>query len=131
MSFFSKSKKSSTLDTFKTFGMITSALLALNKALKENFPAREELFQKQQPKQNRTGTIVAGFVGGIVAGAITALLLAPESGEDLRHRVTHAFEGGNGHDEDAILAEAREKAEALAARAKAQAADAEKDLNSN
>lgn len=132
MSIFGNKNKSSTLDTFKTVGMVTSAILALNKALKEKLPDREELFHKrEQQKKKKTESIVVGFIGGIIAGAITALLLAPESGEDLRHRVTGLFESENGHDEDAILAEARQKAEALAERAKAQAADAEKDMSDN
>lgn len=120
----------SVFGSLRTIGVVTSAIVALNKAIKDNTPDREELFRKQR-KKNRTGTIVAGFIGGVVAGSIAALLLAPESGEDLRHRVTTAFDSGNGHDEDAILAEARQKAEALAERAKAQAADAEKDMNDN
>ena len=132
MSIFGNKKKSSTLDTFKTVGVVTSAILALNKALKESLPDREDIFQrKEQKRKKKNEAIVIGFIGGIVAGAITALLLAPESGEDLRHRVTGLLESENGHDEDAILAEARQKAEALAERAKAQAADAEKDMNDN
>ena len=132
MSIFRNKKKSSTLDTFKTVGAITSAIIALNKAFKEKLPDREEIFRKkEQQRKKKNEAIIVGFIGGIVAGAITALLLAPESGEDLRHRVTGLLDSENGHDEDAILAEARQKAEALAERAKAQAADAEKDMNDN
>ena len=134
MSIFGKNKKKDSLsmDTFKTVGAVTTAILALNKALKDKVDnQRLVVTRRKQQKRRKNEAIVAGFLGGILAGAIAALLLAPDSGEDLRHRVTGLFESENGHDEDAILAEAREKAEALAERAKAQAADAEKDIKDN
>lgn len=36
---------------------------------------------------NSTTALIASFLGGAIAGACAALLLAPESGEDLRKRI--------------------------------------------
>lgn len=135
MSIFDRKQKKddwSGWDTAKSIGAVTSAILALNKVVKEKVDnQRVVINRKKEVKRRKQGALLAGFVGGIVAGAITALLLAPESGEELRGRVTGLFDSENGHDEDAILAEARQKAEALAERAKAQAADAEKGMQDN
>ena len=125
-------KELPSLDKLKAISFITGAALAVNKAMKDKLKEREFLLtSKKQKKRNEAGAVIAGLIGGIVAGAITALLLAPESGEDLRHRVSGMIGSGNGHDEDAIIEEARQKAEALAAKAKDQAASAEKDLKDN
>ena len=127
-----KKKKTSTLPSFKTITAVTGAALALNKALKDKLPdQRYFVANKKKQERKQTGTIVAGFIGGVVAGAITALLLAPESGEDLRQRVSGMVGSGNGYDEDAIIEEARQKAQALAAQAKNEAEQAEKDLQDN
>ena len=130
-----KKKKSSSLPSLKTMSVLTGTALALNKAIKE---AKEKLPEqryyiadKKKHERNETGSIIAGFIGGVVAGAITALLLAPESGEDLRHRVSGMVSSGNGYDEDAIIEEARQKAQALAAKAKSEAEQAEKDMQDN
>ncbi len=135
MSILGRKKKSSSLPSFKTVSMITGAALALNKAfneMKEKLPEqRYYVADKKKQERNETGSIVAGFIGGVVAGAITALLLAPESGEDLRHRVSDMVGSGNGYDEDAIIEEARQKAQALAAKAKSEAEQAEKGLQDN
>lgn len=134
MSIFDKKHKNewSSWDTAKSIGAVTSAILALNEVVKEKLDnQRIVINRKKEIKRRKQGALLAGFIGGIVAGAVTALLLAPESGEDLRERVTGLLESDNGHDEEAILAEARQKAEALAERAKAQAADAEKGMQDN
>ncbi len=127
-----RKKKSSNLPSLKTISMVTGTALALNKALKDKLPS-QRYFVADMKKQERkeTGSIIAGFIGGVVAGAITALLLAPESGEDLRQRVGGMVSSGNGYDEDAIIEEARQKAKALAAKAKSEAKQAEKDLKDN
>lgn len=39
-----------------------------------------------------TGAIIAAFLGGAVVGGIVALLLAPESGADMRKKVTDFLE---------------------------------------
>lgn len=135
MNIFGEKKKKgmlSSLDTFKTISFITGAALAINKAMKDKLEKRAYFVtNKKQQKRNEAGAVIAGLVGGIVAGAITALLLAPESGEDLRQRVSGMLDSGNGYDEDAIIEEARQKAEALAAKAKDQAESAEKGLKDN
>lgn len=136
MDIFGTSKKgkkgSSSFDTLKTFSVVTGTLLALNKAMKDKVQERKYFTtSKKEKRQGGTGAVIAGLIGGMVAGAITALLLAPESGEDLRHRVGDMLGSGNGHDEDAIIEEARQKAEALAAKAKDQAESAEKGLKDN
>lgn len=127
-----KKKKSSTLPSLKTISAVTGVALALNKALKEKLPGqRYFVADKKKQERKETGSIIAGFIGGVVAGAITALLLAPESGEELRHRVSEMVGSGNGYDEDAIIEEARQKAQALAAKAKSEAEEAEKGLQDN
>ena len=126
-----KKKDEGILPSLKTISFVTGTLLALNKAMKDKLQEREYLIGKKKQKDNSAGAIIAGLVGGLVAGAITALLLAPESGEDLRHRVSNMMSSGNGHDEDAIIEEARQKAEALAAKAKDQAEQAEEGLKDN
>lgn len=133
MSILRKKKKSkSIVPSLKTLSFITGTALALNKAMKDKLEGQKYLLtSKKQKKRNETGAVVAGLIGGIVAGAITALLLAPESGEDLRHRVSGMLNSGNGYDEDAIIEEARQKAEALAAKAKDQAESAEKEMKDN
>ena len=120
------------LDTLKTLSFVTGTALALNKAMKDKIEERKYfLTSKKEKRRNEAGAVIAGLIGGIVAGAITALLLAPESGEDLRHRVGDMLGSGNGHDEEAIIEEARQKAAALAAKAKDQAERAEEGLKDN
>ncbi|MGB3849717.1 MAG: YtxH domain-containing protein [Tunicatimonas sp.] len=127
-----KKKKSSSLPSLKTLSAVTGVILALNKAIKDKVPEqRYYIADKKKKTRNESGTIAAGFIGGVVAGAITALLLAPESGEDLRRRVGGMVGSGNGYDEDAIIEEARQKAQALAAQAKTEAEQAEKGLQDN
>lgn len=128
----SKKKKSSPLPSLKTISVVTGMAMALNKAIKNKVPSpRYYVADKKKKNRKETGTIVAGFIGGVVAGAITALLLAPETGEDLRHRVSGMVGSGNGYDEDAIIEEARQKAKQLAAKAKSEAKEAEKGLQDN
>lgn len=136
MNIFGEKKKKkgmlSSLDTLKTISVITGTALAVNKAMKEKLEKRTYFVtNKKQQQRKETGAVIAGLVGGIVAGAVTALLLAPESGEDLRQRVSDMLGSGNGYDEDAIIEEARQKAEALAAKAKDQAESAEQRLKDN
>ena len=73
--------------------------------------------------------LVAGFIGGIVAGGITALLVAPETGGEFRQRIAGMF--GNGHDEDTAIEEASQKAEELAETAKIKAENAERNISDN
>ena len=135
MSILGNSKKNkSALPSLKTISFVTGTILALNKAMKDKLEEGEHLLNsRKRKKQNNTGAIVAGLIGGLVAGAVTALLLAPESGEDLRHRVSDMLSSnnGNGYDEEAIIEEARQKAAALAAKAKDQAEQAEEGLKDN
>ena len=122
----------SSIDKLKTLSFVTGTAIAINKAMKDKLKEREYFItSKKQRKRHETGAVIAGLIGGIVAGAITALLLAPESGEDLRQRVSGMLSSGNGYNEDAIIEEARQKAAALAAKAKDQAESAEKGLKDN
>lgn len=36
---------------------------------------------------NNTGTVLAGFLGGLALGAVAALLLAPKSGAETRQQI--------------------------------------------
>ena len=73
--------------------------------------------------------LIAGFVGGLVAGAITALLVAPQPGDEFRQRIIGMF--GNGHDEETAIKEASQKAEELAETAKLKAERAERNISDN
>lgn len=133
MSILNKKKKDkSILPSLKTISLVSGMSFALSKAIKDKIKKPDYFVTtKKQKQRNETGAILAGLIGGIVAGAVTALLLAPESGEDLRHRVSSMLGSGNGYDEDAIIEEARQKAETLASKAKDQAESAEKGLKDN
>ena len=74
------------------------------------------------------GAFVTGFLTGLIAGGITSLLLAPQSGEETRKMIkeksVEVYEKAEKNFEEAYaqaeasLAEAREKIEELAAQAK-------------
>lgn len=63
---------------------------------------------------DNTGTFLAGFLVGGIAGAAATLLLAPQSGEETRAQIQRRTMELQGKAEDA-LNEARTKAEAVAA----------------
>lgn len=134
---FSKKQKKSTPissgDTLKIIGFVTSTVLALTEAAKSriNEQSRELFGRKRQEEkqQEQILMLIAGFVGGIVAGAVTALLVAPQSGDDFRQRIVGKF--GNGHDEETAIEEASQKAEELAETAKAKAENAERNISEN
>lgn len=46
--------------------------------------------------ESRSVDIIFALGVGIVVGAVTALLLAPSSGEDVRHRIGEAAKGASG-----------------------------------
>jgi gas vesicle protein len=69
---------------------------------------------------NNTGTFLAGFLVGGIAGAAATLLLAPQSGEETRAQIQKRTMELQGKAEDA-LNEARAKAEAVAADIKRRA----------
>ncbi|MEM9675133.1 MAG: YtxH domain-containing protein [Cyclobacteriaceae bacterium] len=128
-----KNKSLSSADKLKIVGFVTSTALALTEAAKSwvHQQSYDLLGRKtrQQRQQEQGLMLVAGFIGGIVAGAITALLVAPESGGELRQRITGMF--GNGHDEDTAIEEASQKAEELAEAAKIKAENAERNISDN
>lgn len=97
---FGKKKKKKTLpslESLKLISFITGTALAVNRALKERVRQPQiSLKKSKQEESEETALVVAGFIGGALAGAITALLLTPESGGDLRKRITSYFENGNG-----------------------------------
>ncbi len=99
--FFAKKKKKKdlfpSLETLKLVSFITGTALAVNKGLKEKLKNQEFLHRSSKQSQTEeAGLLIAGFVGGAIAGALSALLLTPESGEDLRKRVTSYFDDTNG-----------------------------------
>lgn len=108
-----KKKKFPSLEALKTISFITGSALAMNKVLKEKILEQQRLLTKPQKSQSDdTAAIIAGFVGGLLAGGITALLLAPESGEKLRDRVSSFFVGEDGDfDLESEMEEARRSAE--------------------
>jgi hypothetical protein len=135
-SIFSKKQKKKALSSaekLKIVGFVTSTALALTEAAKSwvNQQSHDLLGRKtRQEQQKEQGLmLVAGFIGGIVAGAVTALLVAPESGGEFRQRITGMF--GNGHDEETAIEEASQKAEELAETAKAKAENAERNISDN
>jgi gas vesicle protein len=69
---------------------------------------------------NNTGTFLAGFLTGIMAGAAATLLMAPQSGEETRTQIRQTTIELQNKAEDA-LNEARAKAEAVAADVKRRA----------
>lgn len=97
---FGKKKKKKTLpslESLKLISFITGTALAVNRALKERVRQPQITLKKsKQEESEEIALVVAGFIGGALAGAITALLLTPESGGELRKRITSYFENGNG-----------------------------------
>jgi YtxH-like protein len=71
-------------------------------------PEEDGLPHEMVPDWTNIGLFTAGIAVGAVLGAAVALLLAPASGEEIRHRVKRRFRG----DEDVWdeLAEELEKA---------------------
>jgi len=128
-----KKKVLSSAEELKIVGFVTSTALALTEAAKSwvNQQSRDLLGRKtRQERQQEQGLmLLAGFIGGIVAGAITALLVAPETGGEFRKRITGMF--GNGHDEETAIEEASQKAEELAEAAKIKAENAERNISDN
>lgn len=108
-----KKKKFPSLEALKTISFVTGSALAMNKMLKEKILDQQRLLSKSPKKQSDdTAAIIAGFVGGLIAGGITALLMAPEPGEKLRDRVSSFFVGENGDfDLESEMEEARKNAE--------------------
>lgn len=110
-SFRKKKKKFPALEALKTISLLSSSALAVNRSLKEKIKEQQYLLQKQKRKQSDdNGAIIAGLVGGLLAGSIIALLFAPESGEKLREKISDFFLTENGHDLEDTLDEARQSA---------------------
>lgn len=120
-------------EALKTISFITGSALALNEALKAKLHEQQKLIfpkrYEQEKKEEEVVMVIAGFLGGLLAGAITALLVAPEPGSDLRQRIIGKF--GNGHDEETAIREASQKAEELAETAKLKAESAERNISDN
>jgi hypothetical protein len=114
---FGKKKKKSpfpSLEALKTISFVTGSSLAINKALKQKIQEQQRmLLQKKKKESDDASALLGGFIGGIIAGSLVALLLAPESGDKLRERISSFFltdEGDISLQE--ILRDARHKAEA-------------------
>lgn len=132
LGFFGKKKKKNknsllesikSLESLKVISLITGAALAVNRTLQEQYRQQQLALQKRkQVESDDTALIIAGFVGGALAGAISALLLTPQSGEDLRKRITGYFENGNGQ---------HEALENVTQNAKKKASEVEKKINGN
>lgn len=97
--FFSRKKKKQkfpSLEALKLVSFVTGTALAVNKALKERLQNQQlDLRRKKEVQSEEVALIIAGFVGGALAGAVSALLFTPESGGELRKRIAHYFENGN------------------------------------
>ncbi|WPP51566.1 YtxH domain-containing protein [Catalinimonas niigatensis] len=109
-----KKKRFPSLEALKTISFVTGSALAMNKVLKEKILEQQRLLTKTKKKQTADDTpaIIAGFVGGLIAGGVTALLFAPESGGKLRDRVSSFFVSENGDfDLESEMEEARKNAE--------------------
>jgi len=108
-----KKKRFPSLEALKTISFVTGSALAMNKMLKEKLLEQQHLLTKTPPKKSDdSSAMIAGFIGGLVAGSITAILLAPESGERLRDRISSFFLTENGHiDLESEMEEARRNAE--------------------
>lgn len=130
--FFSKKKKKQkfpSLDALKLISFVTGTTgtaLAVRRALEErvkNLKHQQIVLQnKKQAQSEETALVIAGFLGGVITGAISALLLTPESGGDLRKRLAGYFENGNG----SYLNLKR-----ITKKAETKAAEAEKKVNGN
>ncbi len=122
---FGKKKKKQpfpSLEALKLVSFVTGTALAVNKALREKLKNQQlALHKKKQDQSEEIAIILAGFVGGLLAGSISALLLTPESGQDLRKRIAGYFENGHGHT----------PVKNVTKKAKKQAANAEKKINGN
>ena len=132
-----KKKKASTnflLDALKDFSLVTGAILALNKAIKAKLNEKKyEVFKsrREEKKQQNLLLLLGGLLGGMLAGAVTALLVAPESGNEFRGRLSGMFGNGHHHNEEDAIRQASQKAEELAETAKMKAERAEQNINDN
>ncbi|MEK6478921.1 YtxH domain-containing protein [Catalinimonas sp. 4WD22] len=109
-----KKKKFPSLEALKTISYVTGSALAMNKILKEKLSEQQYLISKSKKRKttDENTLVFAGLIGGLVAGGITALLLAPESGDKLRDRISSFFLTENGHfDLETEMEEARKNAE--------------------
>ncbi len=114
-SFTLKKKKRSipSLEALKAVSLVTGSILAMNKVLKEKVMEQKNILTKSRRKKSTDpAAIIAGFIGGLLAGALTALLFAPEPGEKLRDRVGSFFTDADGElDLEKEMEEARQQAE--------------------
>jgi len=74
-------------------------------------PVDDEFHGEMVPDWNNIGLFTAGIAVGAILGAATALLFAPASGGEIRHRIAHRVKS-IGHDDDVWddLAEELERA---------------------
>lgn len=111
-SFRKKKKKFPALEALKTVSLLSSSALAVNRSLKQKIKEQQYLLQKQKKKESDdTAAIIAGLIGGLLAGSIIALLFAPDSGDKLREKISDFFLTENGHDLEDTLDEARQSAQ--------------------
>lgn len=128
--FFSKKKKKQEFPSLKALRLIsfvtgtTGTALALRRALEErikNLKHQQIVLQnKKQAQSEEAALIIASFIGGAITGAISALLLTPESGGDLRQRIAGYFGNDNGSYMDV---------EEMTKKAEDEVAEAEKKVN--
>ena len=74
-------------------------------------PAAEEFRGEMVPDWNNIGLFTAGIAVGAILGAATALLFAPASGDETRHRIARRVRGGDDDVWDALAAELERAAE--------------------
>ena len=107
-----KKRRFPALEALKVVSLISGTALSVNRALKEKIKKQQYLLQRQKKQESEdVSTIVAGLIGGLLAGSILALFFAPESGEKLRERINNFFLTENGHNIQDTLEEARKKAQ--------------------
>ena len=106
-----KKKQQITLEAVKAIGIVSSMLMAINSFIKEKLSQQQYSFYKPKKKDNtNTLSILAGLVGGLLAGTLVALLFAPEPGDKLRERISQLFDEEDARTLDNTFADARQNA---------------------
>jgi hypothetical protein len=87
-------------------------------------PQRDGAPQETVPDWNNIGLFTAGIALGAILGASAALLWAPASGDETRHRIGRRFRGG-----DDVWDELAEELELAAAEREEEAEEEEEELS--
>ena len=90
-------------------------------------PQRDGVPHETVPDWNNIGLFTAGIALGAILGASVALLWAPASGDETRHRIGQRVRGIRGDDD--VWDELAEELERAAAERKAEAEEEEEEIN--